>query len=522
MKEIQERTMPKPLGVDSSTDPALLTVGRYGTDDSIRIWGPVITIDYSLEAQALACQVLSEIDPDIVPPEHVKEIFKAIRKADHQKVRDYEEATGHDVIGQTRAVHEELPDDPAIKAQYGKTRTSADTTETAKARQLKESLEMIIEDTENLRDIILEKAIDWIDIPYMDTTHLYDALPTNAGRPLVHFAEILQSNLDFLRYIYENSVMGKWGDATGSHHAATALGVDGMELQRAYCEKLGINHMTAAAQIPGREYIAQIVFATALVAETVGNLAEFIVTNKSSDCDVYFSAKKKKRKGSSSMPHKDQKGGNPTAEEQAKSCANFMRGAVTTMLSSCRFAYARNLDASASDRIVLKAVYDFTDRVIRRMASVVYNLGINEQRSLERIERTYGITTSSQVLAYLTDIRRPNPMPREEAHDLMGELATEAYNRGNRAREKLFSQIFDINEILKELPDGVVSQNLLEAAKVFNRNHFLDVLLENTEVSSRLDRETLERISDPLTYTGQSREIVEEVFQKCYKEQTIF
>lgn len=117
---------------------------------------------------------------------------------------------------------EEVISDEA-KSFVNMARTSADTTQTAKALQLKAALEVIATSVENLRDILLDKSMEWKDIPAMDTTHLYDALPTTAGRPFAHYAEMLQSGLDRLKYIYENSLVGKRGDATGNHHAAEVL-----------------------------------------------------------------------------------------------------------------------------------------------------------------------------------------------------------------------------------------------------------------------------------------------------------
>ena len=75
----------------------------------------------------------------------------------------------------------------------------------------------------------------------MDTTHLYDALPTVAGRPFAHYAEMLQSGLQVLGFFHQNSIKGKWGDATGNHHQATDYGVDGMNLQEEFCRELGID-----------------------------------------------------------------------------------------------------------------------------------------------------------------------------------------------------------------------------------------------------------------------------------------
>ena len=316
----------------------------------------------------------------------------------------------------------------------------------------------------------------------MDTTHHYDALPTVSGRPFVHYAEMLQSGLKLLKFVYENSVIGKWGDATGNHHQATDYGVDGIKLQEEFCKELGIGWMDAPAQLPGLEFEADIVYAVARIGLTINNLSKYIALGFGDDVDIFIDKNPKKRKGSSGMPHKDVKGGNRITEEQEVSIANKLIGWMTTALANCEMPYARALYASANSRIDFEDNFKFFDHGIRNLSQVVYYLDVNRERSLERVMRTYGIVTSSRVMAHLTDHRRTkNPMARSKAHDLMGELATRAYE---------------------------------------NKVPFIDILLRNEEVISRIDRNTLKEISDPLKYIGQSKEIIRKVYDSYHGKRT--
>ena len=183
------------------------------------------------------------------------------------------------------------------------------------------------------------------------------------------------------------------------------------------------------------------------------------------------------------MPHKDVKGGNRTAEEQEVSMANKLMGWMTTALANCEMPYARSLYASANSRIDFEDNFKFTDHCIRNLASVVYYLGIDNNASTARVMRTFGIVTSSRVMAHLTDQRRTdNPMPRSQAHDLMGQLATRAYE---------------------------------------SSTPFIDVLLQDPEVTSRINEEVLRRISNPLVYIGQSKEIIKTVYEKYHGRKTL-
>jgi adenylosuccinate lyase len=480
MSETRPRHL-KPL--DVRLDTASLAAGRYGTYEMIQVWGPEKTFEYSLYVQGQSALTLSEIAPEEVHPDQANHIVDRanLKTVSPERIRELEDKTGHDIIAINTALGEVVIKEAA--SHINKFKTSADTSQPAKALQIKESLEIIAESVENLRDIVLEKSVRWIDVPHMDVSHLYDALPTVAGRPFSHYAEMLQSNLNILKYVYDNSVMGKWADATGNHHSATSVGLDGILIQERFCRKLGLKHMTAPAQIPGLEFEADIFYVLARTGETVNNIAKYVAWGRGDDVNIFFNSSPKKKKGSSAMPHKDAKNGNPTVEEQNMSMRNYNTGNLVTAMMNCEMPYARNLAASSNARINFEDSFKYTDHAIRRLANTVYWLGLNKERSIERVQRSYGCPTSQIVMTYLTSPQHTsNPMTRDEAHDLMGALATFAWKK---------------------------------------KIQFTEVLLRNDEVTSRLDFQTITDITDPLRYIGKSKEIVRRVFDECYKAKTL-
>jgi len=478
-----ERTQPKPrFPPNCKLESSKLVHGRYGTKEMMEIWGAEKTFEYSLKVQGQAALTLSRLYPEIILTADANEIAEKanLQNINPERIRQLEEKTGHDVIGVNLSLEEVVSS--TAKPHINKAKTSADTTQPAKALQLKSSLEVLADSVENLRDILTEKSLDWIDVPFMDVTHLYDALPTVAGRAFSHYVEMLQSGLNLLKFIYDNSIKGKWADATGNHHSATALGIDGIKLQEEYCKDLEIGFMDAPAQIPGLEFEADIAFVMSRLSETVDNIARYIAWGRSDDVNVFINASPRKQKGSSAMPHKDVKNGNPDAEEQNISFRNLLMGNLVTAVANCEMSYARTLGASANARINFEDGFNSLDHGIRRLANIAYWMELNKPRSIERVERSFGVVTSQQVMTYLTDQRiTSSPMSRSEAHDLMGELATYAYNNG-------------IN--------------------------FTEVVLANDKVRSKLNEQTIREITDPLKYIGDSKRIIRLVAGKYHKVKT--
>jgi len=426
-----QKTKPKPRFPEGyQVDPAKLTAGRYGTKEMVELWGDEKTFEYSLGVQGLAALTLTRLYPDIVPRAEAVEIMEKANliDVDPGRIRELEAKGGHDIIAINTALEEQVSREAGV--HINKAKTSADTTQPARALQLRGSLEVIADSVENLRDILIEKSLEWIDKPHMDQSHGYDALPTVAGRPLAHYVEMLQSGLKFLRFVYDNSIMGKWGDATGNHNSAVTLGMDGMRLQESYCNSLEVGFMDAPAQVPGLEFEADIMYAIARIGATINNIAKYIAWGRSDDVNIFVNANPKRKKGSAAMPHKDAKNGNPIIEEQAVSLCNKLQGMMTTAMANCEMPYARALYASADSRIDLEDGFKFMDHSVRRFASIVYWIDLKEERSRERILRSQGVVTSPQVMAYLTDQRKvDNPMVRSEVHDLIGELARQALDK---------------------------------------------------------------------------------------------
>lgn len=454
-------------------------VGRYGSRETAEILGEKPTYVYSLRAQAYAVKALSELYPEIVSSEIADEFLEKanLNYVDVNRIREIEDKKHHDVIAINESLEEVLSEE--AKPFVNLARTSADTTETAKALQLKDAVKNYTRVMENLRDIVIEKAMEWRDIPSMGTTHSYFAVPESTGRPFAHYAETIQSGLDMLKYVYENSIKGKWGDATGNHHSAKTLGIDGIKLQEKYMELLGLDCTDAPAQIPAREYIADIVYVVARITETLGNLSDYVKEGKSDYKNVFRNMDPKKRKGSSAMPHKDIKGGNPITEEQVKSLKHLTRGFLTTSVSSCETNYARDLDGSMSDRVILDHIFKLSDNTVRSFAKVIFYLGLDKEKNKEILHSTYGVTTSEQVMTYLINKKH---LPRSEVHDLIGELSTRAYN------EKV---------------------------------HFSEVLKRNEIVSAALTHKEIDKLTDVTTYIGESKKIIDLVKDKCYQKITV-
>ena len=479
----EKRMQPKPLGVSPETHANDLWGKRYGTDDTVKIFGAEIMFGDLLYVQGQSVQVLSDMYPDYVPPAEAKLLVEKANITDVSpaRIREFEAKKNHDIDAVNRAWEEQAVNiNPNAGAHVNKLRASADSSVSANALQMKKGLEVVADSVENLRDIVLEKSLEWINTSHIDTSHLLDALPTVAGRPFSHYAEMLQSDIFWIKTAHDNSIIGKWSDATGNCHSAVDAKVDGRKLEREYCKRLGVGYTLAPAQTPGREFIADVLFVLGRTLGTVGGLAEYVRQGRGSDRAIFRFPRG--NKGSSSMPQKDLYGGNPIGEEQAESFEMYINGVITSGLESIQFDYARDLKGSALDRISLEGGFKCTDHAIRTMSKVMHSLILVPERCEERVLRSYGTPTAPTFVVYLTDPRRMKPpMSRSEATDLIAELATSAF---------------------------------------VQKKDFYKVLLEDTRIVSKIPEDEIRRMANPITYIGDSKDVVNKVYDAFHGKKT--
>ena len=97
----EQRTKPRkrfPEGY--KPNPADLAAGRYGTYETIQVWGDEKTFEFSLRVQGQASSTLSRLRPDIVSPEHAREIAEKanLTHIKPDRIRELEAKFDHDVV----------------------------------------------------------------------------------------------------------------------------------------------------------------------------------------------------------------------------------------------------------------------------------------------------------------------------------------------------------------------------------------------------------------------------------------
>src|SRR5246127_1526745 len=153
-------------------------IPRYTHPEMGRIWSDQRRYETWLLVETAAVEAMA--DAGIVPQEAARDIRER-GGFDVARVEEIEQATQHDVIAFTTAVAERVG--PSARwLHFGM--TSSDVIDTAQARQMRESCDLIVKDLENLGGAVRARAEEHRRTPMVGRTHGVHAEPMTFGLKL--------------------------------------------------------------------------------------------------------------------------------------------------------------------------------------------------------------------------------------------------------------------------------------------------------------------------------------------------
>ncbi|MCW4025998.1 MAG: lyase family protein, partial [Candidatus Bathyarchaeota archaeon] len=255
-------------------------------------------------------------------------------------------------------------------------------------------------------------------------------------------------------------LVGKMSGAVGTQ---AGLGSNAMRIQELVMERLGLEAAEISTQIIQRDRHAELICILAIIASTLDNMAtEIRELQRTEVAEVYEPFERRRQVGSSTMPHKR----NPELCERICGLAKIMRSLVVPALENIPTWHERDLTQSSSERFIIPEACILADYMLHLMNNILSDLEVDEDRMRRNIELTEGRTMSEALMIALTR----KGVGRQEAHELVRGLA--------------------ISSASKEVP-------------------FKEILLNDTEVTRRLNKDEINSVLNPRNYLGTAVEQVE-------------
>ena len=287
--------------------------GRYGskTADLRDVFSEYGLIRFRVEVEVRWLQKLAA-HPEIseVPPLStdanalLNSIVDNFGIEDAQAVKNIERTTNHDVKAVEYFIKDKFKDNAelmAINEFVHFACTSEDINNLSHALMLKNGLQVVLPQMQQVADEIAQMGRDFAEQPMLSRTHGQTASPSTVGKEMANVAYRMQRQIKQLENV---EFLGKINGAVGNYnaHLSAYADVDWEANAKDFVESLGLNWNPYTTQIEPHDYIAELFDA----------IARFNTILIDFDRDVwgYIALGHFKQKtiageiGSSTMPHK--------------------------------------------------------------------------------------------------------------------------------------------------------------------------------------------------------------------------
>ncbi|WP_456457618.1 adenylosuccinate lyase [Nitratifractor sp.] len=440
-------------------------VERYARKEMKEKWTQEARYAAWLEVEKAVVKAWNKLG--LIPDEDAKKIVENATFS-VERIDEIEAETRHDLIAFTTSVAESLGEESRW-FHYGM--TSSDTVDTAVALQMRDSLELIIEDVKMVMESVKKRAMEHKYTLMVGRSHGIHGEPITFGLVLAVWYDELRRHLENLEQTMEVIAVGQISGAMGNFAHAP------LELEEIACEELGLKPAPVSNQVIQRDRYARLASALALLASSIEKFAVQVrhwQRTEVYEAEEYFA---KGQKGSSAMPHKR----NPILTENITGLARIIRAYVIPAMENVALWHERDISHSSTERFWLPDSFVTSDFMLHRFNNVIANLTVMPENMLKNLNLTGGLVFSQRILLELPKAG----VSREQAYKIVQRNAMKVWEALQQGKPP-------VNEKGESL--------------------FLQYLLADEELRSKLSEEQIRKAFDYSYYTKNVDKIFERVF----------
>ncbi|AIZ56391.1 fumarate hydratase class II [Candidatus Methanoplasma termitum] len=433
---------------------------RYGRNEMKAIFSEESRILYRMKVEAALAKanaslgIIGKNDADEIARVASLDIVKMSR------IKEIEKEINHDTMAMVRAMTEQCRGDAGKYVHLGA--TSNDIIDTATALQIKDALEIIQQDMDELLCTLAKIAKRERNTLEVGRTHAQFAIPITFGFKMAgYIAEVLRHR-ERLFEIIPRACAGKMAGAVGT---GAALGKNFVKIQILTMQELSLTYEPAATQVVGRDRYTELICLLANIATSLERYSTEIRNLQRTEIgEVSEMFDAERQVGSSTMAQKR----NPINSENITGLARIIRGFVIPTFENQVLWHERDLSNSSAERFTIPHVFVLLDEMLVKMDKIFAGLEINADRMRKNIELSRGLIMAEPVMMKLVE----KGIGRQDAHEILRDASMTAIER-------------DVD--LK------------------------DVLLERDDIRGVLSVKEITSVMDPENYTGSAKDITDKM-----------
>ncbi|WP_375459458.1 3-carboxy-cis,cis-muconate cycloisomerase [uncultured Enterovirga sp.] len=337
--------------------------------------------------------------------------------------------------------------------------TTQDIMDTAVILQVRAGLKIIEDDVAELRRILADLSRRHRDTPMAGRTHLQQALPVTFGYKTAIWLAMFDRHAERLEQLKPRVLVGEFAGAAGT---LASLGDRGFEVQQALCEELGLGVPVSTWHV-ARDGLAEVVNFFGLVTGSLGKIALDVMIMASTEFGELYEPFVKGRGASSTMPQKR----NPISSELILAAAKAVRQHAGLMLDATIQDFERATGPWHAEWMAIPESFVLTAGALHQAKFALGGLIVDEAKMARNLDISRGLIVAEAVMMGLAP-----QVGRQEAHDVV-----------------------------------------YEACRIVNETGgtLAEALAASPEVSGRIDRATIDRLTSPGNYLGLAPAMVDRV-----------
>jgi adenylosuccinate lyase len=392
-------------------------ISRYTLPEMADVWSERNKLQKWLDIEILAVEARAE--KGLVPKEALEEIKKKAA-FDPERVKEIEAVTHHDVVAFLTNVAENVGESSRY-IHYGM--TSSDILDTGLALQMRDAMDLIIEEAAALSRTLKERAQEFRDLPMVGRTHGVHAEPMLFGHKLALWTFEMARNLERLRRAREVINYGQVSGAVGSYAHLEPY------VEEYVCEKLGLKPAEVSTQVLQRDRHAEYVLSLAITGSSLDKFALEVRGLQRTEVLEAEEPFARGQKGSSAMPHKR----NPVICERVCGMARILRANAVAALENMPLWHERDISHSSVERVILPDSTTALYYMLVKFHGVAGGMQVYPDNMRRNLELTHGLLYSEGVLLALVD----KGLTREDAYALVQRNAMKSWDTGEEFRTLL-------------------------------------------------------------------------------------
>jgi len=429
----------------------------FSTPAMRRVFSDESRVQRYLDVEAALARAQARLG--LIPADAAAEIERNARVAliDFAKLKTRTERVGAPILPVVEQLAAHCARDFGGYCHWGA--TTQDIVDTATVLQLREALGLIDDDLAAIATALAALARRYRDTPMAGRTMMQQAVPITFGFKAAAVLAAIDRHRTRLGELRPRVLVGQFAGAAGT---LASLGADGLRVQAALMEELGLGQPEIAWHTH-RDRFAEAGCFLGLVTGTLAKLATDVRLMMQTEVGEAFEPFEQGRGASSTMPHKR----NPISCNYILTCASIVRQNAAAMLEAMVEEHERSTGAWQIEWIALPEIFLLSSGALFHARELATGLEIDPDRMRANLGLTHGLIAAEAVMMELA----PH-VGRERAHDLVTALCLEA---------------------------------------IAQKRPLADLLAAHPEISRLLERPALDRITDPANYLGLAGEMVDRV-----------